>query len=104
MFFNSLGGAISISIAQNVFSNTLVSSIPKYVSDVDPRLIVSVGATHIRDVVSSEQLRGVLLAYTYALTRAFVLPIATASAAFVASLFTPWLSVKGKKLVPGGAA
>jgi hypothetical protein len=30
IFFNSLGGAIAISIAQNIFSNTLVKELPKY--------------------------------------------------------------------------
>jgi hypothetical protein len=29
IFFNSLGGAIAISIAQNIFSNTLVKELPK---------------------------------------------------------------------------
>lgn len=91
IFFNSLGGAVSISIAQNVFSNSLVKSIPKYAPSVNPEAIIAAGATHIRDVVSSDQLAGVLLAYTYSLTRAFILPIATACAAFVASLFVSTL-------------
>ncbi|KAH8117631.1 MFS general substrate transporter [Phellopilus nigrolimitatus] len=104
MFFNSLGGAISISIAQNVFTNTLVEAVPRYTTGVDPALIVSSGATHIREVVPADQLQGVLVAYTYALDRAFILPIAVAASAFVISLFMEWNTVKGKKIVHGGAA
>lgn len=87
MFFNSLGGAIAISIAQNVFSNTLVQEVPKHTTGVNPALIVATGATTLRKIVPADQLQGVLVAYTYALDRAFILPIAVAGAAFVVSLF-----------------
>ena len=87
MFFNSLGGAISISIAQNVFSNSLIKEIPKLAPGVDPHAIVASGATHLREIVPANMLHAVLVAYTWAIDRAFILPIATASAAFVISFF-----------------
>ena len=87
MFFNSLGGAVAISIAQNVFSNTLVKQVPKYTTGVDPAVIVASGATTLRQIVPPDQLQGVLTAYTYALDHAFILPIAVAGLAFVISLF-----------------
>lgn len=104
IFFNSLGGAISISIAQNIFSNTLVKEIPKYTSGVDPATIVMAGATHIREVTPPSQLEGVLYAYNIAVTSAYILSIACASIAFLLSLGFEWKSVKGKKLEMGGAA
>ena len=87
MFFNSMGGAISISIAQNVFSNSLTKEIPDYTTGVDPSDIVSSGATYIRQDVAPDQLAGVLEAYTAALDTAFILPIAVAAMAFFVSLF-----------------
>lgn len=92
IFFNSLGGAISISIAQNIFVNTLVAQIPKYTTGIDPALIVAAGATHIREVTPPSQLAGVLMAYDVAVQRAFVLPIAAGAVAFGFSLLVSPLS------------
>lgn len=104
IFFNSLGGAIAISIAQNIFSNTLVEEIPKYTTGVDPSTIVMAGATHIREVTPPSQLAGVLYAYNIAVTHTFILSIACASIAFIISIGFEWKTVKGKKLEMGGAA
>ena len=104
IFFNSLGGAISISIAQNIFSNTLIKEIPKHAPGVKPEIVVQAGATHIREVVASAQLPGVLAAYNVAVTDAYILAIAGAGIAFLCSLLYEWRSVKGKKSdMVGGA-
>ncbi|KAI9754653.1 MAG: hypothetical protein M4579_004616 [Chaenotheca gracillima] len=104
IFFNSLGGAISISIAQNIFSNTLTQEIPKLTTGIDPATIIAAGATHVREVTPAAQLDGVLLAYDLAIKKAFILPIVVGGLALVASFFVEWKSVKGKKLLGGGAA
>ena len=87
IFFNSLGGSISISIAQNIFSNTLVQQLPLRAPGVNPATIIGAGATHVREVTPPEQLSGVLQAYDMAVTRALILPIAVGGLAFIASLF-----------------
>ncbi|KAI9889355.1 MAG: hypothetical protein M1814_005523 [Vezdaea aestivalis] len=104
IFFNSMGGAFSISIAQNIFSNKLVEQLPIRAPGVNAEAVVKAGATHIRDSVSSEALRGVLEAYSYALDQAFVLPIAVGALAFICSFFVEWRSVKGKSPLAAGAA
>ena len=104
IFFNSLGGAISISIAQNIFSNSLVREIPKFAPGVDPSVIVAAGATRIREVVQPELLEGVLRAYNEALSSSYVLGIACAGLAFLSSLLFEWKSVRGKKLDLAGGA
>jgi EmrB/QacA subfamily drug resistance transporter len=104
IFFNSLGGAVAISIAQNIFSNTLIQEIPKLTTGVDVAKIIAAGATHIREVTPKSQLAGVLQAYDLAVTRAFILSISCACVAFGCSLLFEWKSVKGKKLAIGGAA
>ena len=104
IFFNSLGGAISISIAQNIFSNSLTKQLLKQAPTVDPRVVITAGATHFRQFLTPEQLPGVLLAYNNALTDAYILGIACAGLAFLASLTFEWKSVKGHKLDMGAAA
>ena len=44
MFFNSLGGAVSVSIAQNIFINSLVKYVPRYAPGVDPQVVLGAGA------------------------------------------------------------
>ncbi|ERF74671.1 hypothetical protein EPUS_00801 [Endocarpon pusillum Z07020] len=104
IFFNTLGGAIAISIAQNIFSNTLISQIPRFTRNIDPAMIIGAGATNIRAVTPPEELPGVLEAYNVAVTRTFILPIACAGVACLCSLLFEWRSVKGKKLEMGAAA
>ena len=104
IFFNSLGGAISISIAQNIFSNGLVQNVPKYAPSVDAKTVINAGATYLRRVIPPAALAGVLKAYVIAIENAFILPIAVGSIAAVCAIFVEWKSVKGKKLTPGGAA
>jgi MFS family permease len=106
IFFNSLGGAISVSIAQNIFSNTLITQLPRLAPEVDVQSVISSGATRIRDpgIVPEGSLEGVVLAYNKAVTTAFILPIAVSGMAFLASLAMEWKSVKGKKLMAGGGA
>ncbi|ESZ94587.1 hypothetical protein SBOR_4998 [Sclerotinia borealis F-4128] len=104
IFFNSLGGAISISIAQNVFNNGLVKYMPQYAPDVNPAVVYQAGATHLRDVISPADLVGVLLAYCKSLDDAFVLAIAVGGIATICACFVEWKSVKGKKIDHGAAA
>ncbi|EXJ77514.1 hypothetical protein A1O3_09741 [Capronia epimyces CBS 606.96] len=103
IFFNSLGGAISISIAQNIFSNSLVKQIPRYTHGIDPKEIIAAGATHIREVTPPSQLAGVLYAYNIAVTNSYILSIACATIAFLLSLGFEWKSVKGRKIEMGSA-
>jgi hypothetical protein len=103
-FFNSLGGAVSLAIAQNVFINGLTKNVPKYAPEVDPRVVIGAGATFVRQVVPAESLPGVLEAYTKAITGAFLISIVVGGVAFAASFGMEWRSVKGKKVALGGGA
>ena len=104
IFFNTLGGALSISIAQNVFSNTLVQQLQERLPGFDPSLISGSGATQVTQVTPPELLPQVLQAYDTAITRAFLLPIAVGGLAFLCSLGMEHKSVKGKKLDLGAGA
>ena len=103
IFFNSLGGALSISIAQNIFANSLVKEIPKYAPGLDPQVLLMAGATNIRKVVPPELLQGVLEGYNKSVTNSYILSIACGGLAVLCCALFEWKSVKGKKFEMGGA-
>ncbi|RDL41997.1 uncharacterized protein BP5553_01976 [Venustampulla echinocandica] len=106
IFFNSLGGAISISMAQNVFFNGLFKNIPIYAPDIPVDLIVAAGAAYLRVTVEKlnpAALAGVLEGYMMALNQAFIIAIAVGGLAAIFGCFVEWKSVKGVKLAPGAA-
>jgi hypothetical protein len=103
IFFNSLGGAISISVAQNIFSNGLSANLPKYAPEVSATGVINAGATHLREYVKPALLAGVLKAYMVALSQAYVIPIAVGGIATICACFVEWKSVKGKTLVAAAA-
>jgi hypothetical protein len=102
IFFNSLGGAISLSIASNIFDNTLKRDLPGAGGGLDPATVLQAGGTALRNLVPAQFLPEVLFAYNKALTTAFILPIAVACLSFLSSLLFEWKSVKGIKLGAGG--
>jgi hypothetical protein len=97
-FFNSLGGAIAISIAQNIFMNGLISNLPKDAPGVDPQIVVGAGAMYLRKVINPEELPGVLLACMAGLKHASVVSIACGALATICACFVEWKSVKGNKI------
>jgi hypothetical protein len=92
-----------LSIASNIFTNTLVKEIPKYAPGVSPDQVLNGGSTDLSHLhLSPALLEGVKEAYNKALTTAFILPIAVAIISFLSSLLFEWKSVKGKKLGVSG--
>ncbi|KAM3155704.1 Aspyridones efflux protein [Botrytis cinerea] len=95
VFSQALGGALAISIAQNILTNTLSQEL-KMIPGLDSSEIIALGAKNLTSTVPSEYLDGVLDAYTYALSRTLILPIAAAGMAFVCSLGMEWRKVEKK--------
>lgn len=97
-FFQSLGGAIFISVAQSVFQNGLNTGIEEYTTGIDPQLFLHSGATLIRPILAEinrmDALEGILQAYVLGLTHCFTITVACACAAFVAAACLQWKSVK----------
>lgn len=98
VFLQTLGGALFVSIAQNVFSNKLVQYVGEYVPGLDPNVVLATGATSIQSTIPKDMLPGVTLAYNDALTSTFVVFTAMASVSILGSVFVEWKSVKGKKI------
>ena len=98
MFFQTLGGALMVSVAQNIFTNRLLSNLVERVPNVDPSIVLSVGATSLKDLFTGSDLEGVILAYNKALIQTFYVSVAMGALSIFGSLPMEWKSVKGKKI------
>lgn len=103
MFANTLGGAIFVSVAQNVFTNSLLDNIKQVVPDINPAIVLSTGATAIKDKIPQQFLAGVQLAYNNAIVQAFYAGVAMAALSIIGAVLMEWKSVKGKKVAMGAA-
>ena len=98
MFSQTLGGALFISVAQNVFTNRLLHNVRAIVPDLDPQAVMSAGATTLQQVIPAQYLSGVRLAYNDSLTETFYVGVAMAGVSFFGAVLFEWKSVKGKKI------
>ena len=104
MFCQTLGGALFISVAQNVFTNRLLSNLLQTVPNLSPALVLSTGATSLKDVIPQQFLPGVQKAYNGAIMDTFYVAVALAALSIFGAVFFEWKSVKGKKIEMAGAA
>ncbi|OAL38890.1 hypothetical protein AYO20_01641 [Fonsecaea nubica] len=84
-FWQYLGGAIFLAVAETIFTNSLRSSLRTYVPGINPESVIDVGAAAVRSSVPHSQLEGVLRAYNHALVSTFYLAVGASSAAFLTS-------------------
>lgn len=98
MFAQTLGGAIFVSVAQNVFQNQLFHNLQIYAPGVDAAMLVRAGATMLRGLVQGPMLHQVLIAYNQAITQTFYVAVAMGALSLIGPIFVEWLSVKGKKV------
>ncbi|KAK3677024.1 hypothetical protein LTR78_003229 [Recurvomyces mirabilis] len=101
MFMQQLGGAIFISVGQNVFDSGLVSELVGAIPGISVGTIVNTGATDLRGIVPPEDLPLLLTKYNFALRQVWVVGTAMACLAALGAFALEWKSVKGKK---GGPA
>ena len=98
MFAQLLGGALFISVGQNVFTNQLIKNLSNAVPDLDPNLVLRTGATELKYAIPSRYLSGVLSAYNRTLTQTFYVSVAVAVMSIFGAVFVEWKSMKGKKI------
>jgi hypothetical protein len=97
-FFQTLGGALFISVAQTLFQNGLLSGIEKNAPQIDAQVFLKSGATQIRQILTDlhqmDALEAVLQAYVDGLTHCYWITTACAIAAFFVVCGLEWKSVK----------
>ena len=102
MFCQQLGGAVFVSIGQNVFSNELIKGL-RPISGINPAIVVKTGATEIKNVVDVRFVDQVRAAYNGALTKTFTAALVMAALSIIGALFMEWKNIKkGKQDLPGG--
>ncbi|KAF8852801.1 efflux pump [Acephala macrosclerotiorum] len=89
-FGQTFGGSLALSIADILFEDGLVSGLESYAPSIDPSIIVKAGSTGFRQVVNSDQLPGVLQAYTGAIDKTFYLAAAFSGVTFVLAWGMGW--------------
>jgi len=93
-----LGGAVFVSVAQNVFTNHLRSNVASLkIPDFGPELAVRAGATELRKLVAPDFLHGVLVAYNDAIIQAFQVALIMSCLTIFGALGMEWKNMKGKK-------
>ncbi|KHO01780.1 MFS toxin efflux pump (AflT) [Metarhizium album ARSEF 1941] len=97
-FFQALGGAIFVAVAQTLFQNGLIDALGKDKTGIDGRIFINTGASQIKHVLERlgrlDALDRVLAAYMTGLRHTFYISVACAGCAFLAVLGLEWRSVK----------
>ncbi|KAL9091633.1 MAG: hypothetical protein Q9165_004709 [Trypethelium subeluteriae] len=105
LFFQTLAGAVFISVAQTIFSNELVKAVAHNAPSVNAGQVVLTGATDIRSAYPAEVVPAIIQSFMDALKNTYILAIACAGlsavTAFAIAAFD-WRTLKGQKV--GGAA
>ena len=100
-FSLTLGGALFISVGQNIFTNRLLTNLAESVPNIPSSLVLATGAVSLRDAVAQidpGSIGRVLDAYNGALTQTYYVSLAMAALSIVGALGMEWRSVKGKKV------
>ncbi|KAL7629499.1 MFS sugar transporter [Parahypoxylon ruwenzoriense] len=98
VFVQTVGGALFVSVGQTVFTNKLLSELATLVPSLDPRVILTAGATNLQRIISPADIPNVALAYSNALTTAFVVGTALTAFTVFGSATIEWRSVKGRNI------
>ena len=97
MFVQMLGGALFVSVAQNLFTNNLVKNLTALdIPGFDPQAIVHAGATSLRQVVDPTRLPEVLVAYNEALVKAFQLALIMSCLSILGAVGIEWRNINQK--------
>jgi len=96
-FFQSFGGAIFVSVGQNVFTTRLLHTLRKTVPQPSAESIVAAGPTEFRSLVSPEFVPQVVDAYNEGVKASFFVAVAVSAASIIGVVFTEWKSIYEKK-------
>jgi hypothetical protein len=97
IFFQTMGGAIFLSVGQNIFTNKLLKGVIATVPGIDPSLVLHSGATDLKKNIPAHFLPAVQTAYNKALTQTWYVSVAMACATVFGVVWVEWKSVKSKK-------
>lgn len=97
MFFTTFFGALFLSFANTVLTNSLRSLVPHYAPKVSADTVIAAGATDLKSAVPAADLPGVLIAYSKSTDRVMYLCVGAACACFIFSWGMGWKDIRAKK-------
>ena len=103
IFFQLIGGSVFLAVAQNIFSNQLLSNVKHAVPGINPALVISTGATLLKTEIPHKYLPAVQVAYNNALQHTFYVGTALAALSIIGAATMEWKSVKGKNITAAAA-
>ena len=104
MFSQTLGGSLFVSVGQNVFENQLLKNLEAVVPDFPANVVLSTGATYLKNAVPPQYISRVLVAYDAALTQTWYVSVAMSCLSVIGAVFLEWKSMKAKKVEAVGGA
>ncbi|KAI4098314.1 MAG: hypothetical protein L6R37_006544 [Teloschistes peruensis] len=101
IFAQTLGGAIFVSAAENIFTNNLLTNLRQSLPSIDPAVVLTAGATQLREVVEAQGLGTgavgkTVEAYSGALAKAWQMATGLACVTLLGAAAMEWRSVKGE--------
>lgn len=104
VFSQTFGGAVFITVANVIFNNKLKDELISRLPHVNPQMVISAGATGIRDVLSPEDVPGALAAYAKGVDATFYLAVAASVMMFFTSWGIGWKDIRKKATPKAGDA
>ena len=100
IFLQFFGGALFVSVGNNIMNNKLVSAVRNIgIPDFDAHTLVEAGATEVRKVVPDQYIPSVLVAYNDALRWTFRAGLIMACLGLLAALPLEWKSIRQSEKV-----
>ncbi|KAI8263994.1 Efflux pump afoB [Colletotrichum sp. SAR11_239] len=99
IFMQNIGGAITLLAANSVFSNSLRKELQERVAliGMEPDVIINAGASSVRKLVSGDQLRHTLQAYSNSVDKVMYLGVAVSIATFAFAWGLGWKDIRVEK-------
>ena len=104
VFVQMFGGALFVSVGQNVFTNHLISGVAASAPGLNPDIVTRTGATSLRQDIPAKYLAGVQTAYNAALTKTWQVSLVLSCMTILGAVLIEWKSVRGKKMSAAAAA
>lgn len=97
VFSQTIGGAIFLSAAGTILTNSLASELKVHAPDVNATAVIDAGAYDLPSIVSSSALPGVVQAYCSSIDRIFYMVTALSATTLCLSWAMGWVDVRQPK-------
>ncbi|KAM0403631.1 hypothetical protein ACHAQC_001248 [Fusarium culmorum] len=103
-FSQTFGGAIFVTAANVIFTHELRQELVSRLPSINPDIIINAGAGAVSEVVSKENLPGVLWSYSKGTRATFLLCVACSCVMLVISFGMGWKDIRKKPATDAGEA